>query len=317
MSGGACRAPSRVSRTRYALGRVCSWAHGSARFGLPLRCNWVKGGQRVRRPYVSPTPRTRSSRQPRPVPRRASRSRTFAPSRRRAQQHSSHLKRNTAAAAAMPSRRRWTPLRRRSLRRRRHFPYQAPARDRGNCTPSTGFFSVNIIKTLYCYFSGCSPLSSESRRLNIIPLYADNRQRGLHSLARCHVYCPSTPLLLLVSLSPPRERSAQNPCSVFGGVDTHPLGSFRLKPSLFPVVASRLVSNYVPTHPPRFLVQATPRLIQLGRSGPNLEPRSVRAYVINGARNGLHIDGKVGPCPRTRRRWVWVVFMPCLKPLMP
>jgi len=42
----------------------------------------------------------------------------------------------------------------------------------------------------------------------------------------------------------------------------------------------------------------------LGRSGPNLEPWTMRVYVINGPRNGLHIGRKVGPCPGGRRRWV-------------
>jgi len=40
------------------------------------------------------------------------------------------------------------------------------------------------------------------------------------------------------------------------------------------------------------------------RSGPNLEPGTIRVYVTNGPRNGLHIGRKVGPCPGSRRRWV-------------
>jgi len=42
----------------------------------------------------------------------------------------------------------------------------------------------------------------------------------------------------------------------------------------------------------------------VGRSGPILEPGTMRVYVSNGPRNGLHIDRKVGPCPGSRRRWV-------------
>jgi len=37
----------------------------------------------------------------------------------------------------------------------------------------------------------------------------------------------------------------------------------------------------------------------LGRSGPNLEPGTMRVYVTSGPRNGLHIGRKVGPCPGT------------------
>jgi len=40
------------------------------------------------------------------------------------------------------------------------------------------------------------------------------------------------------------------------------------------------------------------------RSGPNLEPGTMRVYVANSSRNGLNIGRKVGPCPGTRRRWV-------------
>jgi len=43
---------------------------------------------------------------------------------------------------------------------------------------------------------------------------------------------------------------------------------------------------------------------ELGRSGPNLEPGTMRVYVTNGPRNGLNIGRKVGPCPGSRRRWV-------------
>jgi len=42
----------------------------------------------------------------------------------------------------------------------------------------------------------------------------------------------------------------------------------------------------------------------LGRSGPNLEPGTMRVYVTIGSRNGLHIGRKVGPCPGSQRRWV-------------
>ena len=38
---------------------------------------------------------------------------------------------------------------------------------------------------------------------------------------------------------------------------------------------------------------------------------------MNGSQNGSDIGRKVGPCPRTRRRWVWVVFKPFFKPLKP
>jgi len=39
----------------------------------------------------------------------------------------------------------------------------------------------------------------------------------------------------------------------------------------------------------------------VGRSGPNLEPGTMRVYVTNGRRNGLNICKKVGPCPGSRR----------------
>jgi len=42
----------------------------------------------------------------------------------------------------------------------------------------------------------------------------------------------------------------------------------------------------------------------LGRSGPNLEPGTMRVYVTNSPQNGLNIGRKVGPCPGSRRRWV-------------
>jgi len=42
----------------------------------------------------------------------------------------------------------------------------------------------------------------------------------------------------------------------------------------------------------------------LGRSGPNLEPGTLRVHFTNGPRNGLNIDRKVGPCTGSRRRWV-------------
>ena len=44
--------------------------------------------------------------------------------------------------------------------------------------------------------------------------------------------------------------------------------------------------------------------LDLGRSGPNLEPGTMRDYVKNGPRNGLDSAGRVGPCPGSRRRWV-------------
>ena len=44
-------------------------------------------------------------------------------------------------------------------------------------------------------------------------------------------------------------------------------------------------------------------VVALGRSGPNLEPGTMRVY-LNGLRNGLNIGGKVGPCRGSRRRWV-------------
>jgi len=42
----------------------------------------------------------------------------------------------------------------------------------------------------------------------------------------------------------------------------------------------------------------------IGRSGPYLEPGTMRVHVTNGPRNGFNIGRKVGPCPRNRRRWV-------------
>jgi len=43
----------------------------------------------------------------------------------------------------------------------------------------------------------------------------------------------------------------------------------------------------------------------LGTSGPNLELGTMRVHVTNGGLlNGLNIARKVGPCPRSRRRWV-------------
>jgi len=44
------------------------------------------------------------------------------------------------------------------------------------------------------------------------------------------------------------------------------------------------------------------RIYDLGRSGPNLQPGTLRVYVINGSRNGLNIGRKAGPCLGTRRR---------------
>ena len=38
---------------------------------------------------------------------------------------------------------------------------------------------------------------------------------------------------------------------------------------------------------------------RLGRSGPNLEPGTVVICVINGSRNGLNMERKVGLCPET------------------
>jgi len=42
----------------------------------------------------------------------------------------------------------------------------------------------------------------------------------------------------------------------------------------------------------------------LGRSGPNLEPGTMRVYVTNGPRKGSNIGRKVGPWPGSQRRWV-------------
>jgi len=42
----------------------------------------------------------------------------------------------------------------------------------------------------------------------------------------------------------------------------------------------------------------------VGRSGPNLEPGTMRVYVSNGRRNGLEIGWKVGLYPGGRKRWV-------------
>jgi len=56
----------------------------------------------------------------------------------------------------------------------------------------------------------------------------------------------------------------------------------------------------------------------LGRSGPNLEPGTMRVYATNGPRNGLNIGRKVRLCPGSRGRWVFGLgCMPCLKPFMP
>jgi len=57
--------------------------------------------------------------------------------------------------------------------------------------------------------------------------------------------------------------------------------------------------------------------LRIGRSGPNLEPGTMRVYVTNGPRNGFNIGGNVGPCPATGDGGCWVVFMAFLKPLMP
>jgi len=57
--------------------------------------------------------------------------------------------------------------------------------------------------------------------------------------------------------------------------------------------------------------------IGLERSGPNLEPRTMRVYVTNGRRNGLSIGRKVGLCPGSWRRWVLGSVHACLKPFMP
>ena len=48
-----------------------------------------------------------------------------------------------------------------------------------------------------------------------------------------------------------------------------------------------------------------PQRTHLGRSVPNLEPGTMRVYITNGPRNGLNIGRKVGPCPGSRRRWVF------------
>ena len=39
------------------------------------------------------------------------------------------------------------------------------------------------------------------------------------------------------------------------------------------------------------------------RVGPNLEPGTMRVYLMHGTRNGLNIGRKVGPCPIARRLW--------------
>jgi len=52
------------------------------------------------------------------------------------------------------------------------------------------------------------------------------------------------------------------------------------------------------------------------RSGPNLEPGTMRVYVTNGPRNGLNIGWKVGRCPGSRRRWVQGGVHAFLKPYM-
>ena len=45
-------------------------------------------------------------------------------------------------------------------------------------------------------------------------------------------------------------------------------------------------------------------LPQLRRSGPNLEPRTVRVTSLTVREHDFNIGRKVGPCPGTRGRWV-------------
>jgi len=51
------------------------------------------------------------------------------------------------------------------------------------------------------------------------------------------------------------------------------------------------------------IILLVPRIQHAGL-GPNLEPGTVRVYVIHGSQNGLNIGRTVGPCTITRRRWV-------------
>jgi len=52
------------------------------------------------------------------------------------------------------------------------------------------------------------------------------------------------------------------------------------------------------------VLSALKRKTGLGKSGPNLEPVTMRVCVTNGRRNGLNIGTRVGPCPGSLRRWV-------------
>ena len=59
-------------------------------------------------------------------------------------------------------------------------------------------------------------------------------------------------------------------------------------------------ANRVNSHP----AGAIYLYLYLGRSGPNLEPGTMRVHVTNGPQNGLNIGRKVGPRPESWRRWV-------------
>ena len=72
-----------------------------------------------------------------------------------------------------------------------------------------------------------------------------------------------------------------------------------------------VVRSHVPS--PAWMWQ----LSWLGRSGPNLEPGTMRVYVTNGQRNGSNIGRKAGPCPGSQRRWVLGSVHAFFKPFMP
>jgi len=69
-----------------------------------------------------------------------------------------------------------------------------------------------------------------------------------------------------------------------------------------PVVLNSLGSNPVTGRPQ--VVYSTPSESTVGRSGPNLEPGTMRVYITNGPRTGLNIGRKVSPCTGSRRWWV-------------
>jgi len=50
--------------------------------------------------------------------------------------------------------------------------------------------------------------------------------------------------------------------------------------------------------------------------GPDLEPGTVRVYIINGAQNGLTIVKKNGPCPGTGDGECTVVLKPLCEPFI-